>query len=121
MTIITRIYNEDNGRSQFQDLEVAFGQPQYAGWPVVSTPPEGTANITFHRAEAGTTFGWHPAPRRQYIITLSGQVEIEAGDGTVRRFGPATVFIVEDLAGRGHLTKFVGNEPCTFIFVPLAE
>jgi hypothetical protein len=33
---------------------------------------------------------WHPVPRRQYVIVVSGQLEIGFGDGTVRRFGQET-------------------------------
>ncbi|MCH8107915.1 MAG: hypothetical protein IIB30_06125 [Chloroflexi bacterium] len=48
-------------------------------------------------------------------------MDIETGDGAVRRFGPGDVMLVEDLTGTGHLTKFVGNEPCLFAFIPLVD
>ena len=38
----------------------------------------------------------HRAPRRQFIINLSGQSEIEISDRTKRRFGPGDIFLVDD-------------------------
>ena len=53
------------------------------------------------------------------MFTLSGAVDIEIGDGTVRRLGPGDILIAEDLTGRGHVTREVGPEPRVSIFVPL--
>src|SRR5256885_8468290 len=44
-----------------------------------------------------TLFRSHCAPRRQYSISLSGQAEIEVGDGTVARVGPGDIVLAEDL------------------------
>ena len=51
------------------------------------------------------------APRRQYLITLSGKTEIGLGDGTVHKLGPGDVNLAEDLTGRGHTTRVVGDVP----------
>lgn len=58
-------------------------------------------------------------PKRQYGITLSGHVEIETGDGTIRRFGPGDVMLAEDTTGRGHLTRVVGGHTRHCVFIPL--
>jgi hypothetical protein len=31
--------------------------------------------------------------------------EVTVGDGDVRRFGPGTVLLVEDMAGKGHQVR----------------
>ncbi|MEC8958281.1 MAG: hypothetical protein VYE35_01025, partial [Chloroflexota bacterium] len=54
---------------------------------------------------------WHIAPRRQYIITLSGEAEIGLKDGTVRRLGAGDFNLAEDLTGAGHTTRVVGDVP----------
>ena len=63
---------------------------------------------------------WHPAPRRQYVIILSGQLEIGLGDGTTRRFGPGDARLVEDTTGQGHTTRVVSDEPVVMGIIPLA-
>ena len=73
--------------------------------------------IEFLEDTPGTFFDWHPAPRRQWVIILSGQLEIGFGDGTQRRFGPGDARLVEDLTGRGHTTRVVGDVPCVVMLV----
>jgi hypothetical protein len=55
------------------------------------------------------------------VFTLTGAVDIEIGDGTVRRLGPGDILIAEDLTGQGHGTREVGPEPRVSIFVPLGK
>ena len=59
--------------------------------------------------------------RRQYVIILSGQLEIGLGAGTKRRFGPGDARLVEDTTGQGHTTQVVSDEPVIMGVVPLAE
>ncbi|CAI8046801.1 hypothetical protein GBAR_LOCUS25879 [Geodia barretti] len=63
---------------------------------------------------------WHPAPRRQYIISVSGNVEIELGDGTKHTFNPGDARLVEDLTGKGHITRVPGDTPSISAVIPLA-
>ena len=108
-----RLYTGDDGQSHFEELDLPTG-------PVGSSPMQAATGITFRRAEPGEFLDWHPAPRRQYVITLAGQGEIEVGDGTVRRLGPGDVMLAEDLTGKGHTTRVVGNEPRVSVAIPLA-
>jgi hypothetical protein len=112
---ITRCYTGPDNESHFEEFEAPF---KTAG-DMEATAIEEASAIYFRRAPAGHIQDWHPAPRRQYIITLSGQVEIEIGDGTKRRFGPGNVFLADDTAGRGHITRVVGNQPRVYVTIPL--
>jgi quercetin dioxygenase-like cupin family protein len=104
---VPRIYAGADGQSYFDEVEVEIGKLQ---------PGEG---IIF-REEPSTYFrDWHPAPRRQYVIYLSGQTEIEIADGTKRRFGPGDIFLADDTTGRGHVSRVVGNEPRFYVTIPM--
>jgi hypothetical protein len=46
-------------------------------------------------------------------------VEIETGDGTIRRFGAGDVMLADDTIGRGHITRVVGGQPRHYLFIPL--
>jgi len=50
---------------------------------------------------------------------LEGKVDIEIGDGTVRRFGPGDILLAEDTTGRGHISRAVAGEPRRSIFITL--
>ena len=51
---------------------------------------------------------WHPAPARRWFLQLAGELEVETGDGEVRRLTAGTVVLVEDVIGPGHRTRVAG-------------
>ncbi|HVO93445.1 MAG TPA: hypothetical protein VMT22_11425 [Terriglobales bacterium] len=112
---IVRLYTGEDHESHFEDIEVELHPDKHMQ---VSTlqPAHG---VIFRSAPPSHLSAYHPAPRRQYVITLSGQVEIETGDGTIRRFGPGDVMLAEDTTGRGHITRVVGDQPRHYVFIPL--
>jgi hypothetical protein len=48
---------------------------------------------------------------------LSGQIDIQMGDGTIHSFGPNDLRLWEDLTGEGHKTRF--PVPSVSISMPL--
>jgi quercetin dioxygenase-like cupin family protein len=109
---ITRLYTGDDGESHIAELDLA-AHPELTS----SQPATG---IVFRSAEPGNFIDWHPAPRRQFVITLSGEAEIGLGDGTVYQFGPGHVNLAEDLTGRGHTTRVISKEPRVTATIVLA-
>ncbi len=109
---IARLYSGDDGEShiEFIDLE---------SHPELGTM-QSAVGIQFRSRPPGNFTDWHTAPRRQFVITLSGQVEIGLGDGTVHRFGPGHVNLAEDLTGHGHTTRVIGDQPRITATIPLA-
>ena len=82
---VTRVYTGKDGESHFEEIEVNIGKLQAAD------------GIVFRHASPGEVNDWHVAPRRQYVINLSGHSEVEIGDGTKLHFGPRRY-----LSGRRH-------------------
>jgi quercetin dioxygenase-like cupin family protein len=112
---ITRIYTGPDNESHFEEKEIDL---KFNGGMEVSAAEPATG-VYFRRAPATHLNDFHPAPRRQYIITLSGQAEIETGDGTVKRFGKGDIMLADDTSGHGHITRVVGNEPRVYVTIPL--
>ncbi len=112
---ITRIYTGEDNRSHFEDLEVPLAPAQYGRMSALVP----VAGIIFRETPSGGALDFHPAPRRQLVITLAGVGEIECGDGTRRRFGAGDIMLAEDTMGQGHITREI--EPRRGIFLPLPE
>ena len=110
---IIRLYTGDDGQSHLEELDPAT-HPDLISMHAAT-------GIQFRKVESGNFVDWHNAPRRQYVINLSGQVEIGLGDGSVHRFGPGHVTLAEDMTGRGHTTRVVGNVPRITASVPLGD
>jgi hypothetical protein len=64
---------------------------------------------------------WHPAPRRQYVITLSGREEIEIAGGKKIMVGPGHILLAEDVTGKGHISRGVGTEDRVSLYIPIDE
>ena len=113
---IIRIYAGADGKSHFGEIT-----PQLAPRGDKSESGEliPGSGIVIRRFEPTRSNPWHHAPGRYAVFTLSGAVDIEIGDGTVRRLGVGDILIAEDLNGQGHATREVGPEPRVSVFVPL--
>ena len=112
-----RLYSGPDGQSHLEEMKLPFAPDEHAE----RTPLQPAKGVVFSRMAPGTFMDWHNAPRRQYVITLSGAVEIGLGDGSVHRFGPGEGILAEDLTGRGHTTRAVGNEPRVSIAIPIVD
>lgn len=113
---ITRIYSDSDGISHFDEIDV----PLHASGPIGQLSElQPASGIIFRHTDADYDYAWHTAPRRQYVIMLDGSVEIEVGDGEVRRFGPGDVLLLEDTTGRGHWSRAIDGQPRRSIFVAL--
>lgn len=101
--IIARMYAGDDGETHIEEMDLDSHPELQAGL--------GSNNVVFRSGAPGEFHDWHHAPRRQFVITLAGEVEIGLGDGTTHRFGPGHVNLAEDLTGRGHTTRIVSDVP----------
>ena len=108
-----RLFTGNDGQTHIEEIDLE----QNPDW----TAGQDTTTITFRETPAGRFQDWHPAPRRQYVIILSGQLEIGLGDGSKHVFGPGDARLVEDITGQGHTTATYGDQPCVTATIPLAN
>ncbi len=113
---VTRIYTGDDGESHFEDVEIDLEDRGRVGR--ISKLWEATG-VLFRENSGAYHLDFHNAPRRQLVINLDGAVELETGDGTVRRLGPGEILLAEDTTGRGHISRSVDNQPRRSLFVTL--
>src|SRR5258706_16144037 len=113
---ITRLYTGADGQTHAQEIEVKFGAGGTDGFKLMAG-----AGAEIRRAPPGRVADWHVAPRRQYVITLSGHGEVELVDGTKIELGPGSIDLAEDLTGKGHITRVIGNEDRVTIAIPVSD
>jgi quercetin dioxygenase-like cupin family protein len=118
-----KVTDDGNGGSRFEDAEVVQAETLYTeNTPPVlvssAIPATGLAFVTLPPDVRET--GWHPPPHRQFVVILDGEFELETADGDRRRFRPGEVLLVEDLQGRGHVTRALTDRPASFVAIPLA-
>jgi quercetin dioxygenase-like cupin family protein len=108
---VVRIYTGTDNQTHFQDLT-----PETFA-TIAGKVGEGPVRLNQGPAKSFSDF--HNAPRRQYVVITSGVLEIEIGDGTKRQLVPGDVLVAEDLTGKGHITRGVGEDPRISLVVPL--
>ncbi len=110
---IIRVFSGDDGESHFEDVT-----------------PEDMAKIVNRLGAGDITLGLrsspsfsdsHNAPRRQYVVNLSGTAEFEAADGTKVQMEPGDILVAEDLTGHGHIARSLGDTPRASLAIPLAD
>lgn len=113
---IHNLYVDAQGETHFRDIEVKWTKEGPGG--KMSDTLKATG-IIFRQTPGSYDYAWHPAPRRQYIINLDGGVEITASDGEKRVIGAGEVLLVEDVQGKGHMSKAIEGKMRHSIFVPI--
>ena len=113
-----RMYAGPDGETHFADSEISY---EAVTEMISRAQMQPAQSITFNHAKAGMTYDWHPAPRRQYVIGLVGEYECETSDGEVRKVGPGTVMLAEDLVGKGHIMRVPAGNDIYYCAVPLAD
>jgi hypothetical protein len=116
--VVTRIFTGPDGKTHAEQIDVKLAPGGGSG--ELSEMAKVTG-LQFRRQAPNYFQDWHPAPRRQYVVTLSGQGEIELDGGKKIPLGPGHILLAEDVTGKGHISRGVGSEDRISLFIPLAD
>ena len=115
MTVV-RIYTGPDNQSHFEDIRVPLKKSGKIGFISELTKATG---IVFRETGGDYNYEFHTAPRRQYVVNLEGEVEIEVGDGTKRILRSGDILLAEDTTGQGHISRAVAGKPRKSLFITL--
>jgi hypothetical protein len=90
-----RLYSGSDGESHFEELD-STARSEFFNTTRTAT------GLLLRDGFAPHIVNFHRAPRRRWVITLAGRVDIGLGDGSAMSFFPGDVFLAEDTTGRGH-------------------
>jgi hypothetical protein len=115
---VTRLFTGPDGKTHVEEREIPL-KPQGRGTELSDTVA--VAGLQFRRTNQDYSLDWHQAPRRQYVITLSGESEVELDGGRKIRLGPGHILLAEDTTGQGHISRAVGSADRLSLFITLAD
>ena len=113
---VLRIYTGQDNKSHFEDLQIPLKDSGKVG--LVSELTKATG-VVFRETAGDYNYDFHTAPRRQFVVNLEGEVEIEVGDGTRRILRSGDVLLAEDTTGQGHISRAVAGKPRKSLFITL--
>lgn len=111
---VLRVYADAEGNSQLQELPITTKPGRIA---MAKTVP--VTGMNYAEYKSSETEDWHRAPGRQFSISLSGEIEVEVSGGKRHAIHPGDIVFLEDLTGKGHVTRILS--PVNNIFIRVAE
>lgn len=118
-----RLFADEDGETHFEDVELPLTE-RAPGLGVLDMVTEAfpVKSAQLRRVTENDEHGdSHCAPRRQLLMNLTGAVEIEVTDGSKRVLGPHELTLAEDVEGKGHITRGVGELPRLQLVLVLAD
>jgi hypothetical protein len=115
-----RLYADETGNSHIQsDLRVPVTQTNFVppAPAIFVSAVEPASGYAFLIVPPGYFGDWHPSPKRQWILFLSGRMEFEVGNGERYLGQPGAAILLEDTAGQGHRSRVLGDEPAIMVAV----
>ncbi len=113
----TRIYSDEAGDSRFGEIPAPLEEKGEIGSLSAAYSVEA---LRFRTTEASYDYDFHPAPARQFIVLLDGEIEIGTSSGEKRIFKGGDVLLVEDTTGKGHRTRQLSPGTRRSLFITLA-
>ncbi|MCX8957775.1 cupin domain-containing protein [Erwinia psidii] len=65
--------------------------------------------------------GIHPAPKKQYVVTLVGKLKFKVSDGSTFIIEPGTVLLAADTMGEGHSWDIIDGKEWTRVYIPVGD
>ncbi|MGG5209106.1 hypothetical protein ACQWU4_09155 [Chryseobacterium sp. MIQD13] len=104
-----RLMNNPDETSTFEKGKIPTLQPMNTTTFWVSSTVEDWQKAT------------HPAPRRQYVVTLKGKIRFKVSNGSTFLIEPGIILLAEDTKGEGHSWELVEGEKWERLYIPIAD
>jgi quercetin dioxygenase-like cupin family protein len=115
--ILPHIFSDPMGHSMLGTTE--FPEIKGQGGLAMTSAHQDVSFWEMMQHEPGDFLDFHPTDSNRFVIVLSGQVDLTVSNGDVIRFGRGEMLSLADVAGQGHMMKFVGLEPCEMLSIAM--
>ncbi|UKT64624.1 hypothetical protein [Pedobacter mucosus] len=104
-----RLINIENDACDFEIGKIPVGQHVKSTYFFAQTEVNTNENIA------------HPAPRRQFVITIKGKLRFAVTSGKTFILEPGIILIAADTEGAGHTWEILDGEEWERIYIPIAS
>jgi len=118
--MVTRLYTGADGQSHIDQVPTVLKtSPGESG--VESSDPLKMGDAYIVRGAPGMFETWHNADQKRYIVVVSGEAEVTTTAGESARIVPGHLYLAEDLTGKGHTFRVLGDQEWVALFVNFAH
>jgi hypothetical protein len=116
-----RCYCDSSDESHLEEIEIKQNMARAAppAPPFLVSAFSTATSYGFFSAPVSWFGDLHPAPARQFMVLLSGEMEIEASDGHKLNMMPGDILLLEDTWGKGHRSRNTSFEVSHFFVVQI--
>jgi hypothetical protein len=118
--MVTRLFTGPDGKTHAETIEMKFTHRGRSAEMDLSDTVK-VSVLQFQRTSPNFLNDFHPAPTRQFVVTLSGRAEVELEDGTKIPLTPGHILLAEDTTGKGHISRGLGSEDRLALAIQLAD
>ena len=104
-----RLLNNSNGSSIFETGKIPVLKPMNTNAFWISNKTE-----EWEKSK-------HPAPRRQYVVTLKGKIRFKVSDCSTFLIEPGIILLAEDVEGEGHSWEMEEGEKWERLYIPIID
>ena len=119
---IPHIINDPTGHSVLDELELKMLAP--GGLPVgdaamqrINLAQQQVSYWQIGHALPGHFIDFTPVQGPTFMAVFAGQMNITASNGEERQLVRGDMMMFEDVGGQGHMTRFLGQDACTYMMV----
>jgi hypothetical protein len=119
-----KVTDDGSGGTRFEEVDVPQNEIAHAQNvpPLLVSKPIAAGGAVFVTMPVEVReIEPHPAPRRQFVVVLDGEFEIETTDGEKRSLTPGMIALMDDVETRGHTTTVRSAGAATFLAIPLPD
>lgn len=102
-------------------INIEGGRSSFVRGYVPSLAKTSSKDLYFSNTFEDWQKGVHPAPRRQYVVTMKGKLQFKVSDGSTFVIEPGVVLIADDTAGEGHSWNIVEGSEWVRVYIPVAN
>lgn len=117
---VKRIFTDPHGQTHFGTLWLPLSDKSGGQIGALSELLPGDG-IFMRQTSGSYDYDWHNAPREQFVVNLDAAVDVTVSSGEKTRFGKGDMFFVQDVDGRGHVSKAVDATVRNSLFLPVAR
>jgi len=112
------VYSTPDGESHMRQVDIPVTMRPNGHF---STEMFNVQGATLRRIPPTFKSDWHPISRRQLIMTIAGEGEVETSDGSVLISRQGVVELLEDFNSKGHLVRGRGTEDRVCLFLAIDD
>lgn len=115
---VVRLFTGEDQESHFEEIFYDLAEKMPGRW---GSGLMNNTGVEFEETPEGQALAWHNAPRRQFVITLSGELEFESKTGEKCIICPGDILLAEDVTGGGHRWRLLNDQPWRRVYIHLEE